>query len=96
MKKEKLQLSERLPLWLCLGWGIGSAGMAAMNLSRALILRFMVAYLGIAAVTAGLLFGVAKLFDAATDPAMGWISDHTHSRMGRCCLMYRTLPASSG
>lgn len=57
--------------------------MAAMNLSRALILRFMVDYLGIAAVTAGLLFGVAKLFDAATDPAMGWISDHTHSRMGR-------------
>ena len=64
-----------LALTLCLGWGIGSAGMAVMNLSRSLILRFMTDFLEIAAVTAGLLFAVSKLFDAVTDPVMGFVLD---------------------
>lgn len=64
-----------LALTLCLGWGIGSAGLAAMNLTRSLILRFMTDFLEMAAVTAGLLFAVSKLFDAVTDPVMGFVLD---------------------
>jgi GPH family glycoside/pentoside/hexuronide:cation symporter len=66
---------QKLALMLCLGWGIGSAGMAAMNLSRSLNLRFMTVFLEIAAVTAGLLFAISKLFDAVTDPVMGFVLD---------------------
>ncbi|MBT6962294.1 MAG: MFS transporter, partial [Rhodospirillaceae bacterium] len=39
--------------------------------------------LGVAAVTAALLFAVSKFYDAFTDPVMGVISDRTRSRWGR-------------
>lgn len=40
-------------------------------------------YLGLAPDLVGLALAVIRLFDAATDPFFGWISDNTRSRFGR-------------
>lgn len=67
-----------------LGWGVGSLGVAILfNTQTVLLTRFMTDELGIAAGTAGALLALSKLYDAFTDPFMGWVSDHTRSRWGR-------------
>ncbi|MCP5144922.1 MAG: MFS transporter [Gammaproteobacteria bacterium] len=81
-----------IALKLCMGWGLGSAGMATMNLSRALMLRYMTDFLEVAAVTAGLLFAMSKIFDAATDPLMGAVLDRTGTT-ARARSMYVLLGA---
>jgi len=74
----------KLPLWLCMGWGIGTLGMSVMfNSVNLLLSRFATDYLGIAASTFGLIYFVSKIYDAVTDPTMGWLSDRTKSRFGR-------------
>ena len=53
------------------------------NTQTVLLTRFMTDELGIAAGVAGTLLALSKLYDAFTDPLMGWLSDHTRSRWGR-------------
>jgi len=66
------------------GWGIGSLSMSLMfNATSLLMLRYLVDFVGLGAALAGLLIGVAKVYDAVTDPLMGTISDRTRSRLGR-------------
>jgi Na+/melibiose symporter-like transporter len=48
-----------------------------------LLLRYLTDYVGLAAGLAGLLIAVSKVYDAVTDPLMGWVSDNTRSRLGR-------------
>ena len=45
--------------------------------------RFYSNDVGIAVATVGTIMLVARIFDVITDPLMGYISDHTHSRWGR-------------
>lgn len=74
----------RLPLHICIGWGIGSAGMATLlNVTNGLILKYVVDFLGMTAVVAGSLVAATRIFDAAIDPLMGMLSDKTTSRWGR-------------
>ena len=74
----------RLPLSLCIGWGIGTLGISIMfNTLNVLMQRFATDYLGVAAITWGYIYLGAKIYDAVTDPVMGIISDHTRSRWGR-------------
>ena len=76
--------ARRLPLPLCLGWGLGTLGISIMfNTLNVLMQRFATDYLGIAAITWGYIYLGAKIYDAVTDPVMGIISDHTRSRWGR-------------
>jgi len=73
-----------LPFGLKFGWGLGSLGTASfLYTSNFLILAFMTTFLGIDPLLAGLLIGVAKVYDAFTDPLMGVISDKTKTRWGR-------------
>lgn len=73
-----------LPLTVCMGWGVGSLGMAIMfGLINTFALSFMVNHLAIAAGVAGLLMGISKIYDGFTDPLMGVISDKTKTKMGR-------------
>ncbi|MEH6548850.1 MAG: MFS transporter [Pseudomonadales bacterium] len=72
-----------LPLLVCFGWGIGSLGMNVFGFAKLLLLRFMTDILGITPAVAGLLMSGSKLYDAATDPVMGIISDRTSTRWGR-------------
>ncbi|HJP43143.1 MAG TPA: glycoside-pentoside-hexuronide (GPH):cation symporter [Gammaproteobacteria bacterium] len=67
-----------------IGWSIGSLGVAILfNTQTVLLTRYMTDELGIAAGVAATLLLISKLYDAATDPLMGWITDHTKSRWGR-------------
>ena len=74
----------RLPLKLCIGWGIGTFGISVMfNSITILMQRFATDFLGVAAVTWGYLYLGSKIYDALTDPLMGVISDKTNSLYGR-------------
>lgn len=72
-----------LPWTVCAGWGVGSLGMNVFGFAKLLLLRFMTDILGISPALAGALMSGSKLYDAATDPVMGLISDRTSSRWGR-------------
>ncbi len=73
-----------LPLGLCIGWGAGTlVSSTLLFTTNTLLLRFMADYLGIAAVTAGLLFAVSKIYDALSDPVVGIFSDTVRSQTGR-------------
>ena len=67
-----------------LGYGIGNFAFALLGLVVSVNLQFFYTdYVGLSAglVAWSLLF--ARLFDAATDPIIGWLSDHTNTKIGR-------------
>ena len=71
-------------LSLAIGWGLGTLAIGILfNTTGMLLLRYLTDYVGLAAGLAGLLIAVSKIYDALTDPLMGWISDNTRSRLGR-------------
>ena len=73
-----------LPLGLCIGWGAGTlVSSTLLFTTNTLLLRFMTDYLGVAAATAGLLFALSKVYDAASDPVVGIFSDTVRSSRGR-------------
>ncbi|MDR3167661.1 MAG: MFS transporter [Treponema sp.] len=57
-------------------------------------LKYLTDIVGLAAALAGMAVMVGKLWDAVTDPVMGYISDRTHSRWGRRrpYLLFGALP----
>lgn len=75
---------ERLPLRIKLGFGVGDLG---GNLFFTVIGFYLLNYLtesvGMAAGLAGTALMIGKVWDAVTDPAVGYISDRTRSRFGR-------------
>jgi glycoside/pentoside/hexuronide:cation symporter, GPH family len=74
----------RLPASLVWGWGIGSLGASALhNGISFLALFYLSKVLGMEPALAGSLILAAKVYDIATDPLMGWVSDRTQTRWGR-------------
>jgi GPH family glycoside/pentoside/hexuronide:cation symporter len=74
----------RAPLWMQVLYGLGDVGVALSITAIGTYLMFFytdLAGLGIAA--AGLVIGLGRVWDAITDPAMGYVSDRTRSRFGR-------------
>ena len=59
--------------------GVFMAGM----LVNFYLLKFSTDVLFIAPATIGFLLLIARVWDAVTDPAAGWLSDRTHTRLGR-------------
>jgi GPH family glycoside/pentoside/hexuronide:cation symporter len=75
---------DRLPLAIAAGWGIGTLVPSIMfNTTAFLLLRYMTDYLGIAAVTAGLLITLSKVYDIVVNPIMGQVSDRSRFAAGR-------------
>ena len=73
-----------------LAYGLGDAGtgLAATTLGFYLF-PFFTSAAGLPAFIAGSLLTVIKLWDAINDPLIGWMSDHTSSRLGpRLPLMF--------
>lgn len=74
---------DRIPLKEKICYGIGGlmdgGGVALMS---CILVKYMTT-LGIPIKIATLIFMIAKLWDAVTDPVMGFISDNTRSRFGR-------------
>jgi GPH family glycoside/pentoside/hexuronide:cation symporter len=76
--------NQKLPVKVKLGFGIGDIG---GNLYFTVVAFWLMNYftdtVGLAAGIAGVAFGIGKVWDAITDPLMGFISDRTRSRWGR-------------
>ncbi len=76
--------NQKLPIKVKLGFGIGDVG---GNLYFTVVAFWLLNYftdtVGLAAGIAGIAFGIGKVWDAITDPLMGFISDRTRSRWGR-------------
>ncbi len=89
LKKDRVSLATKL------AFGAGEFGPA---LSGALIIFFLLPFLivvaGLSPGVAGMILMVSKLWDALTDPAMGWLTDRTKSRFGRRLpyMVLGTLP----
>jgi len=79
-----MEENQKLPLKVKLGFGVGDLG---GNLYFTVIAFWLMNYftdtVGIAAGMAGIVFGIGKVWDAVTDPVMGFVSDRTRSRWGR-------------
>lgn len=75
---------ERLPLGLCLGFGVGSLGIAILlNTVTIYFPVLMTTVLGQSAALAGMLLTVSKLYDVVADVVIGMASDRVRSRWGR-------------
>lgn len=74
----------RLPLSVCLGFGVGSLGIAILlNTITTFFPALMTTVLGQSAALAGLLLTISKLYDVFADIVIGVASDRTRSRWGR-------------
>jgi Na+/melibiose symporter-like transporter len=73
-----------LPLWTALGYGSGNFAFALLGLVVAVNLQFFYTdYVGLSAGLVSWSLLLARMFDAVTDPLMGYVSDRTPSRIGR-------------
>jgi GPH family glycoside/pentoside/hexuronide:cation symporter len=77
-------LPDRLPVKVCLGFGVGTVGVSIMlNAVTAYFPAFMSTVLGQSTELAGYLLMASKLYDAVADIVIGMMSDRTRSRWGR-------------
>ncbi|MEL7163599.1 MAG: MFS transporter, partial [Bacteroidota bacterium] len=74
---------DRVPVGEKLAFGAGHLVNNLLPGSLAIFMFFLLTAFGIDPFLAGLLGGIPRLFDAITDPIMGFISDNTRSRYGR-------------
>lgn len=67
-----------------ISWGVGSLGtITYINTVAAVGLVFLTVVLGIDPGIAGTMLTAARVFDAFSDPAMGYLTDRTRSKLGR-------------
>ena len=84
MPSDTISATDRLPLKVCLGFGVGTVGVSIMlNGVTAYLPAFMSTVLGKDAAVAGYLLMLSKLYDAFADIVIGHLSDKTKSRWGR-------------
>jgi len=73
-----------LPLPIKFGWASGTFGVSILsNGASALMLFYLTTVVGIAGWVAGVILMVSKLYDIASDPLAGWLSDRHQSASGR-------------
>lgn len=66
------------------GWGLGSVGLAVVhNTLNVLLMAYLIRVVGIEPALAGTIVLATKLVDVLTDMPVGWLSDRTHTAMGR-------------
>lgn len=86
MQKRKYDLGKHL------AYGVGSLGDSlSYNIFYSYFIYFITTFAGIRPAAAGVISFVAVAWDAVTDPLIGYVSDHSHSKHGRRCpflLMY--------
>lgn len=79
-----VQSEEKLTLKTKLGFGVGDLG---GNLFFTIVGFYLLFYLtevaGLSAALAGTALMIGKIWDAVSDPVVGYISDRTHTRLGR-------------
>lgn len=76
-------LKDRVPLGQKAAFGAGHLVNNLLPGALGVFMFFLLTAFGMNPFLAGLLGGIPRLFDALTDPIMGYISDNTTSRFGR-------------
>lgn len=74
---------DKVPVLQKAAFGSGHLVLNLLPGSLAIFMFFLLTAFGMDPVLAGLLGGLPRIFDAITDPIMGFISDNTKSRFGR-------------
>lgn len=78
-KKERMVTFKTL-----VSYGLGDIyGGGAFMIVGMLFLFYLTEVVGLSPALAGLVFGIGKVWDAVSDPLMGYLSDKTKSRFGR-------------
>ncbi len=76
--------SGKLSTKMKLGYGAGEFGGSIFWITIAFwLMNFMTDEVGLSAGLAGLALMIGKIWDAVTDPAVGFLSDRTNTRWGR-------------
>ncbi len=83
MSKIKTAAKDRVPFLQKSAFGSGHLVLNLLPGALAVFMFFLVTAFGMDPWLAGLLGGLPRIFDAITDPIMGFISDNTKSRWGR-------------
>ena len=74
--------TKKIPFGVKLGYGIGTLGYAVpFQLLSGFFLFYCTAILGVSGAVAGALVSASTIWDAVTDPVMGYISDHTSRKI---------------
>lgn len=83
MSQYKTAKIDKVPFGQKMAFGSGHFVLNLLPGALAVFMFFLVTAFGMDPFLAGLLGGLPRLFDAITDPIMGFISDNTKSRWGR-------------
>jgi len=83
MSKYKTPEKDRVPIAQKAAFGAGHLVNNLLPGALGFFMFFLLTAFGMDPFLAGLLGGLPRLFDAITDPIMGFISDNTNSRWGR-------------
>lgn len=76
-------IKERVPFGQKFAYGTGNLVLNLLPASLNIFMFFLVTGFGMDPFLAGLLGGLPRIFDAITDPIMGFITDNTRSKWGR-------------
>ena len=97
MQNEPHSSATPLPLGHLVRFGIAPIGVTAMVFLNALYLfKYSTDVLLIAPGVMGLLYGIARIWDAISDPLIGRLSDRTGSRLGRRrSWIFASIPATA-
>lgn len=83
MSSTKISSMDRVPLGQKAAFGAGHLVLNLLPGSLGIFMFFLLTAFGMDPFLAGLLGGLPRIFDALTDPIMGFISDNTKSKWGR-------------
>ncbi len=83
MTHHETPMKDRVPFGQKMAFGAGHLVLNLLPGSLAIFMFFLLTAFGMDPFLAGLLGGLPRIFDALTDPIMGFISDNTKSRWGR-------------
>jgi glycoside/pentoside/hexuronide:cation symporter, GPH family len=83
MSKYQTAASDRVPIVQKISFGAGHLVNNLLPGALGVFMFFLLTAFGMDPFLAGLLGGLPRIFDAITDPIMGFISDNTNSRWGR-------------
>ncbi len=79
-----MEQQERLPVKTKLGYGVGELGSVLFWSALAfLLMNFLTDEVGLSGFLAGVAIMLGKVWDAVTDPTVGFLSDRTKTRWGR-------------
>lgn len=83
MSSKQTVITDRVPVGQKFAYGTGHLVLNLLPGALAVFQFFLLTAFGMDPFLSGLLSGLPRIFDALTDPIMGFISDNTKSRWGR-------------